>query len=237
MKYIGIDGCKAGWFIVGLEDDGSGAFEILNRVSDVTEYLTTVEIILLDIPIGLRGKHPDERLCDKQARKVLQPKRGSSVFPAPSRCALECTSYEEASQRNKACTGRGLSKQTFNIIPKIREVDFFLRSEKRREKVHEMHPEVCFWALNKGQPMTFNKKTTEGYEERVALLSKYYPGSRRIIEMALQQHTRAEVARDDIVDALVGAVTARNSNSLQRFPENPEIDDEDLPMEIVFWIP
>ena len=162
------------------------------------------------------------------------PKRGSSVFPAPSRCALEDVSYEEASERNRVCTGRKLTKQTYAIIPKIREVDTYLRGERRRNKIHEMHPEVCFWSLNGQQPMNYKKKSVEGYEERIAVLTKYYKKSREIAEVAMQQHARADVARDDIVDALVGAVTARNSKILLRFPETPEIDDMGLPMEIVY---
>lgn len=237
MKYIGIDGCKVGWFLIGLEEDGSGSFGILDKISELSECLSTVELVLLDIPIGLRQEHKDERLCDKKARTVLQPKRGSSVFPAPSRCALESESYEEASERNRVCTGRKLTKQTFAIIPKIREVDNFLRSEKGRDKIHEMHPEVCFWALNNRRPMNHKKKSAEGYEERMSVLARYYPNSRGIVDMAMQHYKRAEVARDDIVDALVGAVTARNAMQLLSFPDTPEIDEMGLPMEIVYWAP
>lgn len=237
MKYLGIDGCKAGWFVIGLEDDGSGSFGVLDRISELSEHLPTAESVLIDVPIGLRREHREERLCDKKARAVLQPERGSSVFPAPSRCALACESYEDASERNRACTGRKLTRQTWAIIPKIREVDQFLRTEARRDKVHEMHPEVCFWALNKRQAMHFNKRSTEGFEERLAALARYYPNSRAIVEMAMQQHRRVEVARDDIVDALVGAVTARNAKSLSGFPDTPELDEMGLPMEIVYWEP
>ncbi len=85
--------------------------------------------------------------------------------------------------------------------------------------------------------MNFNKRSTEGYEERLAVLARYYPNARGIVDMALQQHRRVEVARDDVVDALVGAVTARNVKSLSRFPDTPEIDEMGLPMEIVYWEP
>ena len=100
-----------------------------------------------------------------------------------------------------------------------------------------MHPEVCFWALNDRQPMNFKKRSDEGFEERIAVLTRYYPESRKIVEMAMQGHKRKEVARDDIVDALAGAVSARKTESLQRFPETPEFDDLGLPMEIVYWAP
>ena len=41
----------------------------------------------------------------------------------------------------------------------------------------------------------------------------------------------------DIVDAMVGAVTAWHYQSLVAFPEFPETDDYGLPMEIVYWLP
>lgn len=237
MKYIGIDGCKKGWFIVGLDEYGEASYTILNKIDEFESYLPVAEQVLLDIPIGLRREHPDERLCDKQARAALQPKRGPSVFPAPSRCALGCDNYEEASKQNRACTGRGLSKQSYAIIPKIREVDQFLQKSTAREKIREMHPEICFWALNNQNAMEQAKKTNEGYEARVALLNKHYSGSRDLIEMAMQQYKRKDVARDDIVDALVGAVTARNYKLLQQFPEIPDMDEFGLDMEIVYWLP
>ena len=237
MKYLGLDGCKAGWFLVGLDEQGSGAFGILECIDELAEYLPDAEVALIDIPIGLRGEHPDERTCDKLARRVLRPKRHSSVFPAPSRLALDCTTYREASERNHACTGRGLTQQTFNIMPKIREVDAFLRGSPLRGRVREMHPEVALWALNDKRAMAHAKRTTEGFEERMAVLSRYLPNSREIVSIALQQHRRKALVRDDIVDALVGAVTAWFHPRLRCLPEAPEFDDMGLPMEIVFAEP
>lgn len=234
MKYLGLDGCKAGWFLTGFNDDGFGSFGILKHISELDNYLDSAEVILIDIPVGLRTKHPDERLCDKAARAVLQPGRGSSVFPAPSRCALDSETYEDASRQNRKCTGRGLSKQTFGILPKIREVDEYLSGCEKKTIIHEMHPEICFWALNDRRPMAYNKKKKEGYEQRLDVLTKYYAGARNIIELAMTQYKRKEVARDDIVDALVGGVTAMNSSQLRRFPDTLEFDDKGLPMEIVY---
>ena len=234
MKYLGLDGCKAGWFLAGLDEQGNGAFGILEHIDELAEYLSDAAVALIDIPIGLRGEHPDERTCDKLARRVLRPKRHSSVFPAPSRLALDCTTYREASVHNRACTGRGLSQQTFNIMPKIREVDLFLRGNSSGGKIREMHPEVALWALNGERAMGHAKRTKDGFEERMAVLSRYLPNAREIVAMALREHPRKAVARDDVIDALVGAVTARFHPKLQSLPEVPEFDDEDLPMEIVF---
>ena len=54
---------------------------------------------------------------------------------------------------------RKVSKQLFNIAPKIREVDEALRTEPSAPaRVFEVHPELAFWRLNNGQPLTEPKK-------------------------------------------------------------------------------
>ena len=236
MKYIGIDGCRAGWFYIGLDEGERHSFGILDAITGLQGFLPATGQVLIDIPIGLRGRYPAERLCDRQARTVLGP-RQSSVFPAPSRCALDCESYVQASEKNRECTERGLSKQTWNIMPKIREVDQFLKNQTPQRKIREMHPEVCFWALNHKQPMRYNKRINEGYDERLAVLEQYYPQSRKVVDSVQQEYRRVKVARDDIVDALVGAITASHSSALSSFPQDPETDETGLPMEIVYWLP
>ena len=47
---------------------------------------------------------------------------------------------------------RKVSKQLFNIAPKIREVDAALRAEPGpAARVFEVHPELAFWRLNGGR--------------------------------------------------------------------------------------
>jgi predicted RNase H-like nuclease len=236
VKYLGLDGCKAGWFLVGLNEDLSGSFGILESISELSEYLDDAELVLVDVSVGLRRTESDERLCDKEARRLLG-RRGSSVFPAPSRCALESDSYETANARNRECTGRGLSKQSWAIVPKIREVDRYLRTESRRRLIREMHPEVCFWALNRNRPMAHNKKTEAGFTERIALLERHLPAARHVVNAAMDQYPRKRLARDDIVDALVGATVAAIDGELKTVPEQPEIDEAGLPMEMVCRLP
>ncbi|OOG28155.1 hypothetical protein B1C78_02070 [Thioalkalivibrio denitrificans] len=233
-KYLGLDGCRAGWFMVSMDEDGDADFRMLCAIDELSAYLPDAAVALIDVPIGLRGRHTDERQCDREARKRLPPGRKSSVFPAPSRCALDGNSYAEASELNRACTGRGLSRQTFAIIPKICEVDRFMGVTPYRHKVREIHPEVCFWALNGERAMTFRKKSRAGYEERLAVLERYCPGAASLVARALGTYRRREVARDDVLDAFVGAVTAAHHGSLKQVPDVPERDETGLPMEIVF---
>ena len=237
MKYIGIDGCKAGWLLAGLGEEGIAGYALLGTIDELSAYLDKAECILIDIPIGLRTRHTDERVCDKLARKLLSPRRASSVFPVPSRCAIDCDDYRQALALNRECTGRGITKQTFNIMPKIREVDSWLQGIAERGIVREMHPEVCFWALNDEQAMQTKKRSQEGFEERLAVLNRFLPDVGKLIETVMSETLRKQVARDDVVDALVGAVTASRVDKLQTLPEAPELDEMSLPMEIVYAMP
>ena len=124
-KISGVDGCKGGWLTFHF--DGKSWSENLFKEINELYRASDSNLILIDIPIGLRKTESSERLCDLESRKILN-KRKSSIFPAPSRLAIHCNEYREASQKNKEATGRGLSKQSFNIINKIKEVDDLIQS-------------------------------------------------------------------------------------------------------------
>jgi len=112
-----------------------------------------------------------------------------------------------------------------------------LRAGQHEYVIHGMHPEVCFWALNGNKPMAYSKRTDEGFIERMAISRQYFASSQQVIDDAKRDHRRTDLARDDIVDALVGTVCARNYPALSQFPNHTEIDDEGLPMEIMYRQP
>ena len=85
--------------------------------------------------------------------------------------------------------------------------------------------------------MAYSKRTDEGFIERLAILRQNFASSQQVIDDAMQDYIRRDLARDDIVDALVGAVCARNYPALSRFPNHPEIDHEGLPMELCIGSP
>ncbi|MGF1491733.1 MAG: DUF429 domain-containing protein [Microcoleaceae cyanobacterium] len=232
MQYLGLDGCRSGWFYIGLNLDQTWCFGTLNTFAEIQTLRHGQQQILVDIPIGLRDVNPTERLCDLEARKLLKPKRSSSIFPAPVRSVLEVQDYQQASQENYRCSGRKLSKQTWNILPKIREVDQYLQSRPGEETIRESHPEVCFWALNGQKIIEHSKKTELGLKQRLQVLSKYCPDAAQIFATARQEYRKSQVADDDIVDALVCAVTS-SQKSLVTLPLQPEMDSTGLVMEIV----
>jgi predicted RNase H-like nuclease len=231
-QWLGIDGCRAGWFYAGIDADADFSFGALPRLAEIVPLLENAEQVLVDMPIGLPSEQTPLRVCEGLARKVLG-KRRSSVFPVPARSVLTMPSYEAANAENRRVLGTGLSRQSWNIVPKIREADDFLRGSGD-EKIHEMHPEVAFWALNGKTPMRHNKRKQAGLDERLAVLERHYSKAAECFDCARRAFLKRDVASDDIVDAMVGAVTAMQHPELESFPAKPPCDDEGLEMKMVY---
>ncbi len=241
MYFLGVDGCKGGWLAVKLSLFGDWEVNLFRSFAELWEKHAAAALILVDIPIGLRqgssntgSRERQERRCDKEARKLLGPRR-SCVFRVPCRPAVYAESYDQALAKNEQLTGTRIFKATWNIVGKIREVDEFLSSHpEAREVVRETHPELCFWGLNNCRPLQYPKRTETGFGDRVKILQKIYPPSEEIVKA---KYSRQEAKRDDIVDALAAAVTAKTGfDNLSCLPPQPEIDAHELPMEMVYFL-
>jgi predicted RNase H-like nuclease len=159
MFVAGVDGCRAGWvwFKVVLPALTTSV-EVVDLSNILRNRPSDLAYIGIDIPIGLLD---GSRACDKAARELLGQLRGSSVFSAPCRAALAGKSHAEGNEINREKTTRGLSQQAWGIVPKIKQVDDVITLDCQQWAV-EVHPEVCFWALNDHRPMKYNKKTKAG---------------------------------------------------------------------------
>lgn len=234
-EFVGVDGCKAGWFFVrgGCGRLGCG---IAASFTELIGGMPAGARVFVDIPIGLRDRCAEPRACDVEARKLLGRGRASSVFPPPLRAILGASSYTDALYLSRSLCGKGLSRQAFGIAPKIREVDDLLAdSEYAQLSVREVHPEVCFWAFAGGKPMVHRKKEEVGFRERMALLERVFPGCEELVRATLGRYRRKDVARDDIADALVLAATASAPDAaLKTIPAHPDYDARGLPMEMVY---
>lgn len=235
MSVVGIDGCKIGWIYVQF-DGKEFSSGVAPTVEEILSNTPEVKSIFIDIPIGLRDDSGDPRKCDTEARKQLGRGRASSVFPAPIREILHESTYAEAHEKSQDLIGKGISKQSFAITPKIREVDTLLASNTlARDLIREVHPELCFWAFNSQQAMKFRKTTPEGFDERMAVLRHVLPESKEIASDLIARYLRKDVARDDIADALVALATAMQpADALRTLPSEPEKDSRGLPMEMVY---
>src|ERR1017187_1478974 len=175
MFVAGVDGCRAGWIALKVElPSRMTSVEVIDLPALLRKRPPELAFLGIDIPIGLLD---GPRACDKAARKPLGPRR-SSVFPAPCRASLRANSHEEASAVNRKKTGKGLSLQSFHIGPKIKQVDDAL-TPNSQQWAFEVHPEVCFWALNGERPVGHNKKKEAGFSERLDLLRSEFPEIQR----------------------------------------------------------
>lgn len=229
---LGVDGCRGGW-IAAIHDLRSHRCTVALYASfaELVAAHADAAVIATDIPIGLSDAAP--RVADVEARRFLG-RRGSSVFPAPCRAALDAPSYAEACARSQAASGKKISKQTDAIRGKIREVDVLLRSDPSlRTRVVEVHPEVSFAVLNDDLPMLHVKKRAEGQRERLAVLPAM---SRAAFAEARARWLRRTVATDDILDALVAMWSAErvHAGTARSFPPPPlRLDSVGLPLRIL----
>lgn len=202
--HLGIDGCPAGWYVARRGPDGLITGQVYASFAEILRDAPPPSVIAVDIPIGLTES--GSRECDVLARSALAPRRSASVFPAPLRCVLEVGSHAEASAMRREREGKGMSIQSFAITKKVREVDLAIaESPAHHDTVHEVHPEVCFRALNGGQSMTFAKKNMEGRGERLRLLSGVFGD---VPARLIEERVRRDVGADDVVDALVALWSA-----------------------------
>lgn len=235
-SYFGADGCRAGWATLEIRTDGSLDASVFHTFSEVIKRVEHSGLTLVDIPIGLAdGLGIKRRRCDVEARSLLG-KSGSSVFPTPVREAARASTYEEAQLVQRERAGFGLSRQTWAITPKIREVDEIMTARPGlQERVRESHPEVCFKVLNGLHSLVWSKNTYFGVRERLRLLSPWLGDLEAYMLSLSASFWRAGISADDLVDAAVLALHARlaSETGLVSIPPEPEVDEMGLRMEIV----
>jgi predicted RNase H-like nuclease len=232
----GVDGCRGGWLVIlyAIAEHAKLPVRVLSHFC--TEFKLVLDLpqrpiaIAVDMPIGLLEQAvPGGRDCDREARALLGRPRASSVFSPPARPALRARSYSEVAGLN----GAGLSKESFNILPKIREIDAVLSATDQR-RVFEVHPELVFAQLA-GAPLAHSKKTIAGRRERSRLLRTVYGGMLPNHARVRLAHGLRHVALDDVFDACVlahGAWRIRCGKA-RRVPRGePPRDARGLRMEI-----
>ncbi len=231
--YAGVDGAPGGWICALFDSDERSVSHVLapdaSRLFALREALR-VETMAIDIPIGL--PEVGLRTCDLEARALLKPHRLHSVFPTPLREAIEQPTWDDANRLSRARCGRGISKQAWNITPKIRDVDALITPDDQRWMI-EVHPELCFAAWS-GSPMSHSKKTPEGRAEREDLIDEAFGADARA--EIRQSHPVKDLATDDINDAFAALYCAmkRGVGAAERIPAIDERDRRGLLMEM-WW--
>jgi predicted RNase H-like nuclease len=234
----GVDGCPGGWIAAYVRPSGDNVvLALVPRFADILTAAQRPAIVAVDIPIGLPERTgPGGRKAENLVRPLLG-QRQSSVFSLPARAAIEADDYRAACATALATSDppRKVSKQLFNIAPKIREVDTVLRaSPASAARVLEVHPELAFWRLNGECSLAEPKKIkSRCYEPGLALrrgllIAAGLPAA--IVNAAAPKGAGA----DDLLDALACAVIARRIHTglARPFPDPPERDAFGLPMAI-----
>lgn len=232
-RIAGADGCSAGWIWLTLDlATGELDHQCVGSARELLALTPQADILAIDVPIGLPDAGPRE--CDLAARRLLGRGRAASVFTAPIRAVLEAQSWEEACRIREQVEGKRMSRQAWNIVPRIREVDALLRARRTPTlHVREVHPEVSF-AVWQGAPLVASKKSPAGLRLRRALVDGYF--GRAAYAEVRADYPVSRVASDDILDAFAALWTAeRIARGLARsLPAMPPEDRAGLPMAIVY---
>jgi predicted RNase H-like nuclease len=238
MWLAGVDGCAGGWIAAFVRPSGDGAaVAVYARFEEVLTAPQRPAIVAIDMPIGLPER---AGLGGRAAEKTVRPLLGarqSSVFSVPSRAAIEATDYAAACATALATSEppRKVSKQLFNIAPKIREVDAVLRAEPAlARRVFEVHPELAFWRLNGERPLSEPKKVkSRPYPPGLALRRELLRAA-GLSATSIEASPPKGAAADDLLDALACAAVARrlHEKTARPFPDPPPRDAYGLPMAI-----
>ncbi|MCJ2054391.1 DUF429 domain-containing protein [Methylobacterium sp. J-070] len=235
----GLDGCRGAWAGALLDLDDPGRHRCA-RFPDVAALLDAPErplVVGIDVPIGLPDRIVGRgRAADLAARARLGPAR-SSVFPMPPRAAVYAPDYAAAKAASRAASEPPFapSIQGYNIFRYVRAVDTLLRERpEARDRIHEVHPEVAFHALNGDRPLGLSKKgprARAGLDLRRALLAA------ASLPAALIDARVRGIPEDDHLDALAALVVARDilEGCARPLPAVPERDAHGLP--VVIWTP
>lgn len=223
-QVVGVDGYAKGWIAASLID-GALRWRTHRTFADVLDTYRGVRMGV-DIPIGLAAT--GSRPCDAQARRFATGSP-SSVFAAPSRALVEA--YEPGQAYPG---GRGISRQGWNLVPKIREVDRLMTPDIQRI-VTEVHPECSFRAMAPAESFE-SKKTAVGAGQRIAALASWaeLPDFNGSVALDIP----SGVPLDDVLDAAAAAWTARRwrENRGIAFPAQSAapVDERGLRMQI--WV-
>ena len=219
---IGIDGTSSGWIAsIGSSRDKCVSFititENLNKL--LSDYPNSV--VVIDMPIELNKKNY-LRECDVLAKRYLGKSFQSSIFIPPLKRVLECTDYKEANMLSKKITGKGLSKQSWNLKSKISEVQGI---SKLSNKIYEGHPE-CTFKMLKNETLKAKKKSVLGIFERLGILKE---AGLDPLSITLHLEGTPTIKIDDVLDSMVLFITASRIFEGNHFclKKSKPVDDDD----------
>jgi predicted RNase H-like nuclease len=198
MRIGGVDGVPTGWVVCVLTGSGRNREVSWTVVPDAAAVLDTVsgcDAVGIDIPLAVpsgRARRDAELLASTRLGAAR-----SSLFPTPPAPVLAATTYAEACATAQSVTGKKISVQAWNLVPKIRQ----FQEVTLPGSVVEAHPELTFRTM--APEVAFaSKKTARGAGQRIAALAGWVDPACSLGELP------AAARLDDVLDALATAWTA-----------------------------
>lgn len=220
----GVTPCGPFWLVAAAKLQGTIFApedpQLITGFGDVLDQRPTFEVIALNAPVGyLDQSAAGGRTCDREARALLGPKRGSSIQSAPVRSPTNELEF----------LPDHLDAISKTLLPRYREVAAEMAPFRQRT-VYEAHSDMSFFEMNEGKPLEWPKHTEKGLNERRELLELKLPGSNRILTAEVPGASLSH-----LLDAAVFVWTARRifAKAAARIPRDPEWDEQGLRMEIV----
>ena len=220
----GVTPCGPSWLVAPAKLQGTVFApeepQLISPFGEVLDQRPSYAVIALNAPVGyLDHAAAGGRTCDREARALLGPKRGSSIQSAPVRSSTNELEF----------LPDHLDAISMTLLPRYREVAAEMAPFRQRT-VYEVHSDMCFFELNDGEPMQWSKHSEKGEAERRDLLRVKFPGSDRILSSEIPG-----VSLSHLIDVAAFVWTARRifHRAAVRMPEDPEWDELGLRMEIV----
>lgn len=217
-KIAGVDGCPGGWILVTRRNTELPVAKLCKSFREVISETRDCKSVMVDIPMNLNeGRF---RVVDAKAKEILKKiGRGSSVFMAPVKEAIEKPviyasneDYNRISSINEKYTGKKISRQTFCLINKIREVNC---GDPLPDTIHEFHPELV-WSRFVNDKKFPSKKKQDGENRRLKILEEALNVSCEELNRIIKQAgPKSKVHRDDVIDALAGLIAAGDPQKIQ----------------------
>lgn len=216
---MGVDAAgRWGWVAVVADASGFVGAEVARSVAELIRRVEAdgppLAVVGVDIPIGLVDA--PVRTVDTLMRAHVGPRR-ASVFAAPHPSIIEFDDHAEAVARLRGQGLPGISRQGFNLVPRIREVAALAQGER----IVEVFPESSFRALA-GRHLEASKKSWAGMAERRRLLAE----AQMPLEVPDRIGDAGKVPTDDVLDAAAVAWTAWRvaTGTAERFTDPTQVD-------------
>ena len=222
----GVTPCGPAWLVAPAKLQGTifapEEPQLISPFSEVLDQRPSYSVIALNAPVGyLDIAAAGGRTCDREARALLGPKRGSSIQSAPVRSSTNELEF----------LPDHLDAISMTLLPRYREVAADMAPFRQRT-VYEVHSDMTFYELNDSQPLQYPKHTEKGIEERRELLEVKFPAVTRILSA---EGELPGASLSHLLDVAAFVWTARRifHRAAIRLPQDPEWDEQGLRMEIV----